>query len=69
VDYEFEVERRARVRDYQYVRAGRDGTYWQAPDGLLVRVAAPEPGRAPVPARSFEWYARLAAVLDQAWQR
>src|SRR4051794_31489678 len=28
--------------DYQLVRAGRRGTYWQAPDGRCVRLAAPE---------------------------
>lgn len=27
-------------------RAGREGTYWRAADGLLVRVAAPETDRA-----------------------
>jgi hypothetical protein len=26
--------------DYQLVRAGRRGTYWQAPDGRCVRLAA-----------------------------
>jgi hypothetical protein len=32
-----------RVRDdLALVRAGRDGTYWQAADGLIVRVAARE---------------------------
>jgi hypothetical protein len=31
--------------DLALVRAGREGTYWQAPDGLLVRLAAPETDR------------------------
>ncbi|HEY3179658.1 MAG TPA: hypothetical protein VGL25_12340 [Casimicrobiaceae bacterium] len=28
--------------DYRLVRAGRRGTYWQAPDGRCVRLAAPD---------------------------
>ena len=28
--------------DYRLVIAGRDGTYWQAADGLVVRLATPE---------------------------
>ncbi|MDQ2962041.1 MAG: hypothetical protein M3R31_02610 [Pseudomonadota bacterium] len=28
--------------DLALVRAGREGTYWQAADGLVVRLAAPE---------------------------
>ncbi len=28
--------------DYAYVRAGREGHYWKAEDGMIVRVAAPE---------------------------
>ena len=28
--------------EYRLLRAGRRGTYWQAPDGRLVQVAAPE---------------------------
>ncbi|HEY2967658.1 MAG TPA: hypothetical protein VGK75_04750 [Casimicrobiaceae bacterium] len=28
--------------DLMLVRAGREGTYWQAADGLVVRLAAPE---------------------------
>lgn len=31
--------------DLALVRAGREGTYWQAPDGLLVRLAAPDTDR------------------------
>ena len=32
-----------RVRDdLALVRAGREGTYWQAADGLVIRLAAPE---------------------------
>ena len=27
---------------YELVNAGRDGTYWQAEDGLIVRLAASE---------------------------
>jgi hypothetical protein len=34
---------RPRARDdLLLVRAGREGTYWQAADGLIVRLAAPE---------------------------
>jgi hypothetical protein len=32
--------------DLVLVRASREGTYWQAADGLLVRLAAPENDRA-----------------------
>jgi hypothetical protein len=28
--------------EWEFVRAGRDGTYWQGSDGLVVRVAAAE---------------------------
>jgi len=28
--------------DFEVVRSGREGTYWQAADGLIVRLAAPE---------------------------
>jgi hypothetical protein len=28
--------------DYRLLRAGREGTFWQAPDGRLVRLAAAE---------------------------
>lgn len=31
--------------DLALVRAGREGTYWQAPDGLLVRLAAADTDR------------------------
>ena len=31
-----------RDRDAVLVRTSREGTYWQAPDGLIVRVAARE---------------------------
>jgi len=36
--------------DYQLVRAGRRGTYWQAPDGRYVQLAASD--YAPVVERS-----------------
>ena len=39
------LEKLARPRardDLALVRAGREGTYWQAADGLVVRLAAPE---------------------------
>jgi hypothetical protein len=26
----------------ELIRAGRDGTYWQSPDGLVVRLASAE---------------------------
>ena len=31
--------------DLELVRDGREGTYWQAADGLIVRVAAAEDAR------------------------
>ena len=31
--------------EWEFVRAGRDGTYWQGSDGLVVRVAAAERGQ------------------------
>ena len=34
-----------RDRDAVLVRGGREGTYWQAPDGLIVRVATREVDR------------------------
>lgn len=37
---------RPRARDdLALVRAGREGTYWQAADGLIVRLATPEADR------------------------
>ena len=30
------------LRDFEFRRAAPDGTYWQAADGMVVRVAAPE---------------------------
>ena len=33
-------------RDFELVRAGRDGSYWQAADGMMVHLAAPEHRRA-----------------------
>ena len=35
-------DRPHRRDDLEYVRAGRDGTYWQAADGLVVRLATAE---------------------------
>ena len=35
------------IRDFVLVRAGPDGVYWQAADGMVVRVAAAEHRRAP----------------------
>jgi len=35
-------------RDHmELVRAGREGTYWQSPDGLVVRVASAQAADAP----------------------
>ena len=34
------------LRDYEFVRAGPDGAYWQHSDGMVVRMAAPEVDRA-----------------------
>jgi hypothetical protein len=33
-------------REFEFVRAGPDGAYWHAADGMVVRVAAAERGRA-----------------------
>ena len=30
------------LRDFEFVRAGPDGAYWQHSDGMIVRIAAPE---------------------------
>ena len=65
------VDRRKPYRpgDYEYVRAGPDGTYWQAPSGMIVHVAAAEPERAPGKGAAFVRYVPLVALLNQAWQR
>ena len=34
------------LRDFEFVRAGPDGSYWQHSDGMVVRMAAPEVDRA-----------------------
>jgi hypothetical protein len=34
-------------RDFEFVRAGPDGAYWQRADGMVVRMAAAEGDRAP----------------------
>ena len=34
------------LRDFEFVRAGPDGAYWQRADGMVVRMAAAERGRA-----------------------
>jgi hypothetical protein len=36
------------LRDFEFVRAGPDGAYWQRADGMVVRIAAAEGGRARV---------------------
>src|SRR5437762_10608088 len=33
------------LREFEFVRAGPDGAYWQRADGRVVRVAAPEGDR------------------------
>jgi hypothetical protein len=33
--------------DFELVREERSGAYWQAADGMVVRLAMPEQGRAP----------------------
>jgi hypothetical protein len=42
------------LRDFEFVRAGPDGAYWQRADGMVVRVAAAERDRA-----------RMREALDQ----
>ena len=37
-----ELERPRGREDCRLVRAGREGTYWQAADGLIVRLTAAE---------------------------
>ena len=34
------------LRDFEFVRAGPDGAYWQRSDGMVVRMAAPVVDRA-----------------------
>ena len=34
------------LRDFDFVRAGPDGVYWKRADGMVVRMAAAERGRA-----------------------
>jgi len=34
------------LRDFEFVRAGPEGAYWQRADGMVVRMAAAERGRA-----------------------
>jgi len=36
------------LRDFEFVRAGPDGAYWQRSDGMVVRMAAPEVDRAQI---------------------
>lgn len=43
--YVAELARPRAREDLALVRAGRDGTYWQAADGLIVRIAAREAAR------------------------
>jgi hypothetical protein len=43
------------LRDFEFRRAAPDGTYWQAADGMVVQVAAPE---------RCHRLARQAEVLD-----
>jgi hypothetical protein len=43
--YVAELARPRAREDLALVRAGRDGTYWQAADGLIVRIAAREAER------------------------
>jgi hypothetical protein len=49
------------------VRAGPEGAYWLAPDGMMVRVAAPEGGRARM--REAEWRHTHRAELEIALGR
>jgi hypothetical protein len=36
------------LRDFEFVRAGPDGTYWRRADGMVVRMAAADTERAPM---------------------
>ncbi len=62
-----EFARPHRPRDFEFVRAGPEGAYWLAPDGMMVRVAAPEGGRARM--REAEWRHTHRAELDIALGR
>jgi len=35
------------LSDFEFVRAGPDGAYWQRADGMVVRIATAEGDRAP----------------------
>ena len=39
--------RQYELSDFEFVRAGPDGAYWQRADGMVVRIAAAEGDRAP----------------------
>jgi hypothetical protein len=62
-----EFARPHRHRDFEFVRAGPEGAYWLAPDGMMVRVAAPEGGRARM--REAEWRHTHRAELEIALGR
>ena len=52
-------------RHFDLVRAGPEGAFWLAPDGMMVRVAAPEGGRM----REAEWRHTHRAELEIALGR
>ena len=63
-------------RDFRLVDAGREGTYWQSPDGVIVRLASGERGRTPArdetasPAMAFALLlGRLRHVLNAPRKR
>ena len=58
-----------RPGDYEFVRAGREGAYWRTANGMVVRMAAAEPERAPDTDADLVWYVPLVALFNQAWQR
>jgi hypothetical protein len=56
-------------REFEFVRAGPDGAYWHAADGMVVRAAAAERGRAregEVPDTSLTTY-EIARGHAGAW--
>ena len=50
-------------RDYELMRRGREGTYWEAAEGLIVRVAAAERERRVRAGRSVPARVTLATVF------
>lgn len=61
-----ELERPYKRDDAELVRNGRHGTYWQAADGLIVRVAAGESEREVETAAETAHRALLMLAVSEA---